>query len=32
MLQPLGDDKPAAVGKNIFCKAFIAYEDRKLPI
>ena len=28
MLQPLGDDKPAAVGKNIFCKALIAYEDR----
>ena len=29
MLQPLGDDKHAAVGKNIFCKALIAYKDRK---
>ena len=28
MLQPLGDDKHAAVGKNIFCKALIAYKDR----
>ena len=27
MVQPLGDDKQAAVGKNIFCKALIAYED-----
>ena len=28
MLQPLGDDKPANVGKNVFCKALISYKDR----
>ena len=28
MLQHLGDDKHVAVGKNIFCKALIAYKYR----